>query len=364
MKKLFAIVAMMGLFVAQVNAQDVTPVTPVNTAASVKETPKPAVTPAKPAVTPAKEAAQPAVTPAKPAPAPVKAAAPAPAPVKEAPKAAAPAPVKETPKAAPAPAKETPAPAEAPVANDSIPADSAAVDSAAVKAEEPAAEEAVAEEVVAEGGIVGVHKGLKTKFIEGGPEFMALVSVALVIGLAFCIERIIYLSLANVNAKKLMGAIADALSKGDVEAAKDICRNTAGPVASICYQGLLRIDEGLDTVERSVVSYGSLQSSMLEKGCSWITLFIAMAPSLGFLGTVIGMVMAFDTIQREGDISPTIVAGGMKVALITTIYGIIVALVLQVFYNFILTKIESIVADMEDSSITLLDLLTKYNLKK
>ena len=364
MKKLFAIVAMMGLFVAQVNAQDVTPVTPVNTAASVKETPKPAVTPAKPAVTPAKETAQPAVTPAKPAPAPVKAAAPAPAPVKEAPKAAAPAPVKETPKAAPAPAKETPAPAEAPVANDSIPADSAAVDSAAVKAEEPVAEEAVAEEVVAEGGIVGVHKGLKTKFIEGGPEFMALVSVALVIGLAFCIERIIYLSLANVNAKKLMGAIADALSKGDVEAAKDICRNTAGPVASICYQGLLRIDEGLDTVERSVVSYGSLQSSMLEKGCSWITLFIAMAPSLGFLGTVIGMVMAFDTIQREGDISPTIVAGGMKVALITTIYGIIVALVLQVFYNFILTKIESIVADMEDSSITLLDLLTKYNLKK
>jgi biopolymer transport protein ExbB len=186
----------------------------------------------------------------------------------------------------------------------------------------------------------------------------------LVIGLAFCIERIIYLSLAKVNAKKLMGAIADALEQGDVEAAKEICRNTAGPVASICYQGLLRIDEGLETVERSVVSYGSLQSSMLEKGCSWITLFIAMAPSLGFLGTVVGMVMSFDEIQQKGDISPTIVAGGMKVALITTIYGIIVALVLQVFYNFILTKIESIVADMEDCSITLLDLLTKYNLKK
>ena len=237
-----------------------------------------------------------------------------------------------------------------------------AIDAAEVKAAPVAAP--AEEAVVAEGGIKGVHKGLKTKFIEGGPEFMALVSIALVIGLAFCIERIIYLSLARVNAKKLMGAIADALSKGDVEGAKAICRNTAGPVASICYQGLLRIDEGLDTVERSVVSYGSLQSSMLEKGCSWITLFIAMAPSLGFLGTVIGMVMAFDTIQREGDISPTIVAGGMKVALITTIYGIIVALVLQVFYNFILTKIEAIVADMEDSSITLLDLLTKYNLKK
>ncbi len=228
-----------------------------------------------------------------------------------------------------------------------------------------AVEEATEEEVVvSEGGIMGVHKGLKTKFIEGGPEFMALVSIALVIGLAFCIERIIYLSLAKVNAKKLMAAIADALSKGDVEGAKAVCRNTAGPVASICYQGLLRIDEGLETVERSIVSYGSLQSAMLEKGCSWITLFIAMAPSLGFLGTVVGMVMAFDDIQRQGDISPTIVAGGMKVGLITTIYGIIVALVLQVLYNFILTKIESIVADMEDSSITLLDLLTKYNLKK
>ena len=249
------------------------------------------------------------------------------------------------------------------VPSDSIPADSLAADSVAADSVVEA-EEVVEEAVVAEGGLAGVHKGLKTKFIEGGPEFMALVSIALVIGLAFCIERIIYLSLAKVNAKKLMAAIADALSRNDVEGAKEICRNTAGPVAAICYQGLLRIDEGLETVERSVVSYGSLQSSILEKGCSWVTLFIAMAPSLGFLGTVVGMIMSFDDIQREGDISPTIVAGGMKVALITTVYGIIVALVLQVLYNFILTKIESIVADMEDSSITLLDLLTKYNLKK
>ena len=236
--------------------------------------------------------------------------------------------------------------------------------------EEEAVVEEPAEEVVAPAEVteavetVGVHKSLKTKFIEGGAEFMALVAVAMVIGLAFCVERIIYLSMAKVNTKKLMEAIAEALSNNDVEAAKNICRNTSGPVASICYQGLLRIDEGLETVERSVVSYGSLQSSNLEKGCSWITLFIAMAPSLGFLGTVIGMVMSFDEIQQKGDISPTIVAGGMKVALITTIYGIIVALVLQVFYNFILTKIESIVAEMEDCSITLLDLLTKYNLKK
>ena len=246
----------------------------------------------------------------------------------------------------------------------------AASDSAAVEApavEEPAAEEpaeAAPVEVVEEEGIAGVNKTLKTKFIEGGAEFMALVAIAMVIGLAFCVERIIYLSMAQVNTKKLMAGIADALSKNDVEAAKNICRNTAGPVAAICYQGLLRIDEGLETVERSVVSYGSLQSSMLEKNCSWITLFIAMAPSLGFLGTVIGMVMSFDEIQQKGDISPTIVAGGMKVALITTIYGILVALILQVFYNFILTKIESLVSDMEDCSITLLDLLTKFNLKK
>ncbi len=247
-------------------------------------------------------------------------------------------------------------------------ADSAAVEAnEAVAVEEPAAEEPAAEapaQVVEEEGIAGVHKSLKTKFIEGGAEFMALVAIAMVIGLAFCVERIIYLSMAQVNTKKLMAGIADALSKKDVEAAKELCRNTAGPVAAICYQGLLRIDEGLETVERSVVSYGSLQSSMLEKNCSWITLFIAMAPSLGFLGTVIGMVMSFDEIQQKGDISPTIVAGGMKVALITTIYGILVALILQVFYNFILTKIEALVSDMEDSSITLLDLLTKFNLKK
>ena len=241
--------------------------------------------------------------------------------------------------------------------SDTIQTDSAAVETPAEAAEAPAA-------VEEDGGIAGVHKTLKTKFIEGGAEFMALVAIAMVIGLAFCIERIIYLSMAQVNTKKLMASIADALANNDVEAAKNVCRNTAGPVAAICYQGLLRIDEGLETVERSVVSYGSLQSSMLEKNCSWITLFIAMAPSLGFLGTVIGMVMSFDEIQQKGDISPTIVAGGMKVALITTIYGIIVALVLQVFYNFILTKIEALVSDMEDCSITLLDLLTKFNLKK
>ena len=214
--------------------------------------------------------------------------------------------------------------------------------------------------VVEEGGI---HKEIKTKYIEGDASFMSLVSIALVIGLAFCIERIVYLSLAEINAKKFMGKLEAALEKGDVEGAKNIARNTRGPVASICYQGLMRIDEGLDVVERSVVSYGGVQAGYLEKGCSWITLFIAMSPSLGFLGTVIGMVMAFDNIQAAGDISPTVVAGGMKVALITTIFGIVAALILQVFYNYILAKIEELTAAMEDSSITLLDIIMKYNLK-
>ena len=225
----------------------------------------------------------------------------------------------------------------------------------------PAAETAQAPAAVVEEG--GMHKELKTKFIEGDASFMSLVAIALVLGLAFCIERIIYLSLAEIDAKKLMKKVEEALEKGDVEGAKTICRNTRGPVASICYQGLMRIDEGLDVVERSVVSYGGVQAGYLEKGCSWITLFIAMAPSLGFLGTVIGMVMAFDKIQQAGDISPTVVAGGMKVALITTIFGLIVAMILQVFYNYILAKIEAITSEMEDSSITLLDVIMKYNLK-
>lgn len=240
--------------------------------------------------------------------------------------------------------------------------DSAAVDSAVAVEELEAAEEEVAAPVVEEGSM---YKNLKTKFIEGDAGFMALVAIALVIGLAFCIERIIYLALADVNAKKMIVGVEKALlADKDVEAAKSICRNTRGPIASIYYQGLMRLNDGVESVEKSVVSYGAVQASYLEKGCSWITLFIAMAPSLGFLGTVIGMVQAFDDIQKAGDISPTVVAGGMKVALLTTIFGIVVALILQVFYNYILAKIESITAQMEDSTISLLDIVAKYNLKK
>lgn len=244
--------------------------------------------------------------------------------------------------------------------NDSV--ESAAVDSLSAEMLDEAS--ASDDEAILAEEDSGLHKELKSKFIEGSAGFMSLVAIALVLGLAFCIERIIYLTLSEIDAKKLMGDLEDKVLQGDIEGAKDICRNTRGPVASICYQGLLRITESIDNIERSIVSYGSVQAANLEKGCSWITLFISIAPSLGFLGTVIGMVMAFDQIRVAGDISPTIVASGMKVALITTIFGIIVALVLQIFYNYIISKIEHITSQMEESAISLLDTIMKYKLTR
>ncbi len=240
------------------------------------------------------------------------------------------------------------------------------VDSAVAEDADSAAAPVEADAEVPEAQVeeIGMYKNMKTKFIEGDAGFMAFVAIAMIVGLAFCIERIIYLALADVKTGKMLADVDKALANKDLEKAKNICRNTRGPIASISYQGLMRLDQGADAVEKTVVAYGAVQASNLEKGCSWITLFIAMAPSLGFLGTVVGMVQAFDAIQQAGDISPTVVAGGMKVALLTTIFGIIVALVLQVFYNYILAKIESITAQMEDTTISLLDLVAKYNLKK
>lgn len=222
---------------------------------------------------------------------------------------------------------------------------------------------AVAEEE-GTGGLGVLHKNVKTKFIEGGASFMGAVLLALIFGLAFAFERIIYLNLATTNTDKLLKKVEDALEAGGVEAAKDVCRNTRGPVASIFYQGLDRMDEGIDVVEKSVISYGSVQMGLLERGLSWISLFIAIAPMLGFMGTVIGMIDAFDKIQEAGDVQPALVAGGIKVALITTVSGLIVAIILQIFYNYIVSRIDSIVNKMEDASISLIDLLVKHNLKK
>ncbi len=208
------------------------------------------------------------------------------------------------------------------------------------------------------------HQILKTKFIEGSAGFMSLVALALVLGLAFCIERIIYLMLSEINAKKMMRDLDEKLSDGDVEGAKALSSETRGPVAALALRALNHIDDSIDNIERTLSSYGAVEAAKLERGCSWITLFIAAAPSLGFLGTVIGMVMAFEQIQQAGDISPTIVASGMKVALITTIFGIIAALILQLFYNYILSKIDHITSQMEESAISMLESVMKYQEKK
>ncbi len=208
---------------------------------------------------------------------------------------------------------------------------------------------------------VPLHQQLKTKFIEGGPSFMGVILLLLILGLAIAIERIIYLNLATTNTTKLLRKVENALNDGGVEAAKEVCRNTRGPVASIFYQGLDRAGEGIEAVEKSVVSYGSVQMQQLESGLTWISLFIALAPMFGFMGTVLGMISAFDAIEIAGDIAPSLVAGGIKIALITTVFGLVVAAVLQIFYNYILSKIDSIVMRMEDASISLVDILVRHN---
>ena len=232
----------------------------------------------------------------------------------------------------------------------------------------PETEQVVEQEIVettVEAGLEGesLHHVLMQKFLEGGWEWMLPVLLCLVIGLAVAIERILYLSLSTINTKKLIANVEEALRTGGIEAAKEVARNTRGPIASIYYQGLDRYDQGLDAVEKSVVSYGSVQTGQMESGLSWIGLFIALSPMLGFMGTVVGMIAAFDAIQAAGDISPTLVAGGIKVALLTTLMGLIAAVILQLFYNYIVSKIDSLVNDMEDSSITLMDILTAYNKK-
>lgn len=238
-------------------------------------------------------------------------------------------------------------------------ANAAAVEEEVV--EEPAEEPVAAAEVEEAPEVEKTfHQAVKQKFIEGDAGFMSFVALALILGLAIVIERIIYLSMSSSNTSKLVNDVETALNTGGIDAAKDICRNTAGPVASIFYQGLDRYDEGIEMVEKSVIAYGGVQVGQLEKNVSWISLFIALAPMLGFFGTVIGMISAFDAIAEANNISPGIVAVGIGQALITTVSGLLVAMVLQVFYNYIVSKIDSITNDMEDASISLIDILVKY----
>jgi biopolymer transport protein ExbB len=237
---------------------------------------------------------------------------------------------------------------------------SVADDSTAVAEDTTAAvaeEEVIADDAEAVEHTETFHQVLKRYFIEGSAGFMSTVLLALILGLALVIERIIYLNLATTNTRKLLEEVESSLKSGGVEAAKDVCRDTSGPVASIFYQGLMKYDEGLDAVEKSIIAYGSVQMGKLEKGLSWISLFIALAPMLGFMGTVIGMIQAFDMIEKAGDINPTVVASGIKVALLTTVFGLIVAIILQIFYNYLISKVDSLVNDMEDSSISFMDIL-------
>ena len=244
-------------------------------------------------------------------------------------------------------------------------AQDASADTAATEEVTPAAEPAasptiVDDEIVAEEQ--GFHQVIKEKFIEGDPLYMTPVLICLILGLAIALERIISLNLATTNTTKLILKVEDALSSCGIEAAKDVTRNTKGPVASIFTQGLMRYSEGIEMVEKSIIAYGSVEMGRLEKGLVWISLFISLAPMLGFMGTVIGMIGAFDAIEAAGDISPSLVAGGIKIALLTTVAGLIVAIILQLFYNYLVSKIDSLVNDMEDASISLVDVLVKHKL--
>lgn len=253
------------------------------------------------------------------------------------------------------------------MAQDATPAEG--TEQVAANDEAPAADAAVAEPAAEEENVAAApaddtksfHQMLKEKYIQGGAGWMTPVLLCLIFGMALIIERILYLNMATTNVKKLLEGIEENAKKGDWKGARELCANTRGPVASIFVQGLDRIDQGLDNVEKAVTSYGGVQMARLENNMTWIGLFIALAPSFGFLGTVVGMVQAFDDIETAGDISPTVVAGGMKVALLTTIFGLITAIILQIFYNYILTKIESLVDQMEDGSISFMDILVKYH---
>ena len=245
-------------------------------------------------------------------------------------------------------------------------ADSTMVDSteAAATTPEPATAAASEPEAATEEAEENLQYIIRDKFIEGDPQFMSPVLVCLILGLAIALERIITLNLATTNTKKLLAKVEDALAAGGVDAAKEVTKATRGPVASIFTQGLMRMDEGIEMVEKSIISYGSVEMGRLERGLVWVSLFISLAPMLGFMGTVIGMIGAFDSIEAAGDISPQVVANGIKVALLTTVAGLIVGIILQIFYNYLVSKVDSLVNQMEDASITLVDMLVRHNLTK
>ena len=250
------------------------------------------------------------------------------------------------------------------VDSDSLATESTVIDT--VAEEEAVTEEPIDKVFLAEesSDSKSFHQVVKQYFIDGDATFMTFPLLCLILGLAIAIERIIHLNMASTNTKKLLDGVEKAMGSGGADAAKEVCRNTRGPVASIFVQGLMRMSEGIEMVEKSIISYGSVEMGKLERGMIWISLFIALAPMLGFMGTVIGMIAAFDAIAEAGDVSPALVASGIKVALLTTVAGLIVAVILQLFYNYLVSKVDSIVNSMEDASISLVDILVKHNLSK
>ena len=207
----------------------------------------------------------------------------------------------------------------------------------------------------------GVLNYLQLKFVAGG-FFMWPILASFIFGLGFCFERMWTLSRASMNTRKFIVQVKDALVKGGVEAAMKVCENTRGSIASVFHAGLLRADEGIESAEKAIMAYGAIEKGLLERGLIWISTFVSIAPMLRFTGTVQGMIEAFDAIAEAAQISPGIVATGISVALLTTLFGLIVAMILQVFYNYFVSKIDKLVADMEESSIELIDAL--YELKK
>ncbi len=246
------------------------------------------------------------------------------------------------------------------------------VDSSKVKsdsAQNAAIEKEVSAEVVEDVSVTpkettSYHQIIKDRFIEGGVGFMSIVLTCLILGLAVAIERIIALNLASTNTDKLLEDVKVALLNGGVEKARQLCATVPGPVASIFAQGLLRAKEGPEAVEKSILQYGSVEMGKLEKGLSWVSLFIALAPMFGFMGTVLGMITAFDKIAIADDISASIVADGIKVALLTTVAGLIVAVILQILYNYCIHKIDAIVNGMEEASISFVDTLIAHDIIK
>ena len=200
-------------------------------------------------------------------------------------------------------------------------------------------------------------------FLQGG-SFMWPILVSLIFGLGFVFERAYSLMLSGIDSSKLFDAVTQKISDGDTKAAIQICNEEKGPVASLFYAGLTKAHRGLDDVEKAIQNAGAIEMAFLEKNMIWLNAVITIAPMLGFTGTVVGMIGAFDAIKAANDISPAVVAGGISQALLTTAAGLVVAMIIQTFQNVFVSRIDKLVLDMEEQSIKIIDHLQEQDDKK